>query len=60
MLIFHFYYIKNNYYIKDVKWSLIGAIVWAVLLAVWIVVFQLNRVKWGYKIDSFYVNVPRG
>jgi len=43
-----------------VKWSLRGSMIWAILIAIWIIVFQTNRVKWGHHIDGLYVTVPKG
>jgi len=44
----------------DVKWSFIGAAIWIVLLATWVIIFQTTRTKFGSSLDRFYVSVPKG
>ncbi|KAG4086560.1 gamma-secretase aspartyl protease complex, presenilin enhancer-2 subunit [Neocallimastix lanati (nom. inval.)] len=43
-----------------VKWSFIGAAIWIVLLATWVIIFQTTRTKFGSSLDRFYVSVPKG
>jgi len=40
--------------------SIIGAVTWLIIITVWVVIFQLNRVKWGEWGDSISFNIPRG
>ncbi|XP_063836634.1 gamma-secretase subunit pen-2 [Ostrinia nubilalis] len=45
---------------KYVMMSGAGAAVWAIALAAWVAVFQLNRVSWGPTGDSLSFIVPLG
>ena len=44
----------------DLIQSVIGAGVWLILLIIWNITFQLNRVGWGMLGDQLTFIVPRG
>lgn len=44
----------------DVIYSMIGTVVWAVILIAWIVTFQLNRSSWGDFADDISFIIPLG
>ncbi|CAH4034106.1 gamma-secretase subunit pen-2 [Pieris brassicae] len=45
---------------KYVVFSAIGAIIWIIVLSVWVAAFQLNRVAWGSVGDSLSFILPLG
>ncbi|KAM3956210.1 presenilin enhancer, gamma-secretase subunit [Aphomia sociella] len=45
---------------KYVVMSVAGAVVWGIALAVWITIFQLQRVSWGAVGDELSFIVPLG
>lgn len=45
---------------KYVVMSGVGALTWLVILAVWIAVFQLQRVAWGETGDALSFVIPLG
>ena len=45
---------------KLVIMSFIGALLWTVGLVTWIVIFTLNRAKWGATADYMSFNIPIG
>lgn len=47
-------------YFSDVIFSAIGAIIWAIGLAVWITIYQSNRVAWGEFADTISFIIPLG
>lgn len=54
---------KKLYFILsllDVILSAIGALLWAIVLAVWITIFQTNRVAWGSFADDISFVIPLG
>lgn len=40
--------------------SAIGALIWSIVIATWVVVFQTNRVAWGEFADSISFVIPLG
>lgn len=48
------------YFLSDVILSAIGALLWAIGLAVWITIFQTNRVAWGSFADDISFVIPLG
>ncbi len=42
------------------KRSGIGAVIWLIIIAVWVVTFQMSRVKWGAFGDSISFIIPTG
>lgn len=46
--------------IKDIKYSLIGTILWLVISSAWFGVFVANRVQWGLAADKLTVVIPKG
>ena len=40
--------------------SFLGALFWIVVLAIWISVFQTQRISWGAAGDALSVTAPRG
>lgn len=49
---------KNSF--SDVILSAIGAVIWAIGLAVWITIYQTNRVAWGEFADKLSFIIPLG
>ncbi|BET00295.1 unnamed protein product [Nesidiocoris tenuis] len=45
---------------KLVIWSGLGALVWAVAIAAWVITFQTCRVSWGEFGDAISVVIPTG
>lgn len=53
----------NNGYVfllLDVILSAIGALLWAIGIGIWIVIFQTNRVAWGEYADDLSFIIPLG
>lgn len=44
----------------DVIFSGLGAIVWAIVIVCWVVMFQLNRSNWGEFADDISFIIPLG
>lgn len=44
----------------DVIYSAIGTILWTIVLATWIALFQINRVEWGEFADEISFIIPLG
>lgn len=40
--------------------SAIGALIWAIVITVWVIIFQVNRVAWDEFGDDISFNIPRG
>lgn len=45
---------------RYVLMSAAGALLWAIGITTWVVIFQLNRVAWDEFGDSISFNIPRG
>lgn len=45
---------------KYISWSLIGAIIWTMVLITWVTIFQLKRVDWGQTGDRLSLVIPKG
>ncbi|XP_011182957.1 gamma-secretase subunit pen-2 isoform X2 [Zeugodacus cucurbitae] len=45
---------------KFVILSLIGALIWLVVLITWIIIFQAKRVEWGEMADRMSLVIPLG
>lgn len=40
--------------------SAIGALIWSIVIATWVVVFQTNRAEWGEFADDISFVIPLG
>lgn len=49
-----------TYCFSDVVLSGIGASIWAVVIAVWIYIFQTHRAEWGEFGDDISFVIPTG
>lgn len=49
-----------NWYVVDVIFSGIGAAFWTVIIVTWVVMFQVNRARWGEFADSISFIIPQG
>lgn len=52
--------LTKNFDFSDVIFSAIGALLWAIGLAVWITIYQTNRVAWGEFADDISFIIPLG
>lgn len=48
------------YFSADVILSGIGAAIWTVIIVTWVVMFQINRAKWGEFADNISFIIPQG
>jgi len=45
---------------KYVKYSLIGGIIYGIILLSWIILYAVKRNEWGPFADTIAVNIPNG
>lgn len=51
---------SNLSFFADVIFSGIGAAIWTVIIVTWVVMFQVNRAKWGEFADNISFIIPQG
>lgn len=50
----------SEFSVADVIFSGIGTAIWAIIIATWVIIFQINRAKWGAFADDISFSIPVG